>query len=105
MTLKAAGRGAGARPGKNGEAEAHEPTLKIASPFAVTKQMMEALLPEFCEWQRRDINSAEKKEIRRTLRKINRHADVIMACIRISNFNFGSVSVSKDSAQKSHNMI
>lgn len=66
-----------------GEAEAHEPTIKIASPFAVTKQMMEALLPEFCEWQRREINSAEKKEIRRTLRKMNRHADVVMACIRI----------------------
>lgn len=66
-----------------GEAEAHKPTIKIASPFAVTKQMMEDLLPGFCEWQRRDINSAEKKEIRRTLRKMNRHADVIMASIRI----------------------
>lgn len=66
-----------------GEADAHEPTIKIASPFAATKQMMEALLPAFCEWQRRDINSAEKKDIRRTLRKINRHADVVMACIWI----------------------
>lgn len=66
-----------------GEADAHEPSIKCAAPFAVTEEMIGELVGDFEDWQGASTYDRSRKEARREIRRRARHAAVIMACIRI----------------------
>lgn len=66
-----------------GEAEGHEPSIRCQSPYRITPDMIEMASEHFVDWygdvRFSDALKARRKEIKRTLR----HADVLMACVRV----------------------
>ena len=66
-----------------GEAEDHEPSIRCQAPFRITPEMIETAAGYFESWQRRPAHSAKLQEQRKEIKKIIRHADVLMACVRV----------------------
>ena len=66
-----------------GEAEAHQPSVKCASPFAVSQEAIADAVPAFEAWQGLKVAVKAKTEVRKSIRKSIRHAGILMACIRI----------------------
>lgn len=67
-----------------GEAEDHRPSIKCASPFAITKEAIGEAAYLFEDWQHSEKwDKSDRKERRKKIRKQLKHADVVMACVRV----------------------
>ena len=67
-----------------GEAEDHRHSIKCASPFAITKEAIGEAAHLFEDWQRSEKwDKSDRKERRKQIRKKLKHADVVMACVRV----------------------
>lgn len=66
-----------------GEAEVHEPTIRCQNPFLITMEMIETAADCFEYWHGTNKYSSKLRERRKEVRKTVRHADVLMACVRV----------------------
>lgn len=67
-----------------GESEAHMPSCKYTAPFAITKEMISKAARYFDKWNHSERwDKSDCKERRKDIRKQIRHADIIMACVRV----------------------
>ena len=67
-----------------GEAEAHAPSIKCVAPFAITKEMISKAALYFDEWQYfENWDKSDRKVRKKEVRKQIRHADIVMACVRV----------------------
>ena len=66
-----------------GEAEVHEPSIRCQAPFLIMPEMVEAAADCFEKWYGDARFSAEIRENRKEIKKAIRHADVLMACVRV----------------------
>lgn len=65
-----------------GEAEAHT-SVKCTTPFATTKDSIMEAIRYFEDWNSTTPDLKSQKERRTLIRKIIRHADMLMTCIRV----------------------
>ena len=66
-----------------GEAEGHEPSIRCQTPFRITSEMIETATDHYEEWHGEGKSNTEIREIRKEIRRSLRHADVLMACVRV----------------------
>ena len=66
-----------------GEAEAHEPSIRCQTPFQITPEMIESASKHFEDWQGSTRFSEELRTRRKEIKRSIRHADVLMACVRV----------------------
>lgn len=66
-----------------GEAEEHSPSIRCAAPFRITVDMVENANTYFEDWSENVQGKNKNLSIRKEIRKVVRHADVLMACIRV----------------------
>ena len=73
-----------------GEAEEHEPSIRCQTPFHITPDMIESAAGFYEDWYGYTRYQTAFQEKRRAVRKSVRHADVLMACIRVfSEYEYG----------------
>lgn len=66
-----------------GEAEEHEPSIRCQTPFLISQEMLESAAACFEKWHGNARLSAEIRESRKVIKRTIRHADVLMACVRV----------------------
>lgn len=66
-----------------GEAEEHEPSIRCQTPFRIFPEMIESAAEFFEDWYGYTRHQDAFREKRKAVRKLVRHADVLMACVRI----------------------
>ena len=66
-----------------GESEGHEPSIRCQTPFQIKPEMIETAAEQFEKWQGEEMQGNTVREIRKEIRRSIRHADVLMACVRV----------------------
>ena len=66
-----------------GEAEEHEPSIRCQTPFLISLEMVESAAACFERWHGNVRFSTEIRENRKVIKRTLRHADVLMACVRV----------------------
>lgn len=66
-----------------GEAEGHEPSIRCQTPYRITPEMIELASEHFEDWYGNARFSEKLRKKRKDIRRIVRHADVLMACVRV----------------------
>lgn len=66
-----------------GEAEEHAPSIRCRTPLLITPEMLESAAVCFEQWHGNVRFSMEIQENRKVIKRTLRHADVLMACVRV----------------------
>ena len=66
-----------------GESEVHRPSIRCKAPFRITMEMVEAAAGRFEDWTGNVRYDEGVREKRKSIKKKIRHADVLMACVRV----------------------
>ena len=66
-----------------GEAEDHQPSIRCQTPFLISPEMVESAAGCFANWHGNVRLSAKIRERRKQIKGTIRHADVLMACVRV----------------------
>ena len=66
-----------------GESEAHKPSIRCQAPYRITSEMIERASEHFEDWYGNARFSEELRMRRKEVKRSIRHADVLMACVRV----------------------
>ena len=66
-----------------GEAESHEPSIRCNTPFQITQEKTELAASLYSYWEENGYRTAETQKRQKEIRKTLRHADELMACVRV----------------------